>query len=81
MQGAARHLLAGGLLITYGPYFEEGVTPAPGNLAFDEDLRSRNSTWGIRHLRDVTAEAGAAGLALHERHALPANNLLLVFGR
>jgi SAM-dependent methyltransferase len=80
MQGAARHLRPGGLLITYGPYFEEGVPPAPSNLAFDEDLRARNSAWGIRRLEDVAAEARRAGLALRERHAMPANNLLLVFG-
>jgi len=81
MQGAAQHLLPGGLLITYGPYFEEDAAPAPSNLAFDEDLRSRNPAWGIRRLKDVAAEARAAGLSLRERHAMPANNLLLVFGR
>ena len=80
MQGAARHLLPGGLLITYGPYFEEEVSPAPSNQAFDEDLRARNSSWGIRRLEDVAAEARRSGLALRERHAMPANNLLLVFG-
>ncbi|MBD9662918.1 SAM-dependent methyltransferase [Variovorax paradoxus] len=80
MQGAARHLLADGLLITYGPYFEEEGTPAPSNLAFDEDLRARNPEWGIRRLEQVVAEANRQGLALRERHAMPANNLLLVFG-
>jgi len=80
MQGAARHLLPGGLLITYGPYFEDEVPTAPSNLAFDEDLRARNPAWGIRRLEDVAAEAHRSGLALRERHAMPANNLLLVFG-
>ncbi|CAN7541753.1 DUF938 domain-containing protein [Variovorax paradoxus] len=80
MQGAARHLLADGLLVTYGPYFEEEAPAAPSNLAFDQDLRARNSEWGIRRLEDVAAEARRAGLALRERHAMPANNLLLVFG-
>ncbi len=80
MQGAARHLLPGGLLITYGPYFEDEVPTAPSNLAFDEDLRARNPAWGIRRLEDVTAEANRSGLVLRERHAMPANNLLLVFG-
>ncbi|MBT2335500.1 DUF938 domain-containing protein [Variovorax paradoxus] len=80
MQGAARHLRAGGVLITYGPYFEEEAMPAPSNLAFDEDLRARNPAWGIRRLEDVVAEARRSGLALRERHAMPANNLLLVFG-
>ncbi|CAN7550192.1 DUF938 domain-containing protein [Variovorax paradoxus] len=80
MQGAARHLLADGLLVTYGPYFEEEAPAAPSNLAFDQDLRARNPEWGIRRLEDVVAEARRAGLALRERHAMPANNLLLVFG-
>ncbi|MNT31297.1 hypothetical protein D3C72_1671260 [compost metagenome] len=84
MAGAVRHLRAGtGALITYGPYFEDeaqhGPT-APSNLAFDEDLRARNPAWGIRRLDDVVAEARRVGLALRERHAMPANNLLLVFG-
>lgn len=80
MQGAARRLLPGGVLITYGPYFEEEVPAAPSNIGFDEDLRARNAAWGIRRLEDVTAEARKSGLTLRERHAMPANNLLLVFG-
>jgi len=79
MRGAARHLAPGGLLVTYGPYLEEGVATAPGNLAFDASLRGRDPAWGIRRLEDVAAEARSAGLLLRERHAMPANNLLLVF--
>jgi SAM-dependent methyltransferase len=81
MRGAARHLAPGGVLVTYGPYLEEDVPTSPGNLAFDQSLRARNPAWGIRYLRDVQAEAQRAGLALRERHAMPANNLLLVFAR
>ena len=81
MQGAARHLAPGGVLVTYGPYVEDGVPTAPSNLAFDESLRMRDPAWGIRRLEDVAAQAKAAGLGLRERHAMPANNLLLVFGR
>jgi hypothetical protein len=81
MQGAARHLTPTGVLVTYGPYLEDDVPAAPSNLAFDLSLRSRNPGWGIRHLRDVKSEAQRAGLVLRERHAMPANNLLLVFAR
>jgi SAM-dependent methyltransferase len=81
MQGAARHLAPSGVLVTYGPYFEDEVPAAPSNLAFDQSLRARNPAWGIRHLRDVKSQARRAGLALRERHAMPANNLLLVFAR
>ncbi|MFT4196264.1 DUF938 domain-containing protein [Ottowia sp.] len=81
MLGAARHLSPGGLLVTYGPYLEDDVPTAPSNLAFDADLRARNPAWGLRRLADVANEAGRAGLAPRERHAMPANNLLLVFDR
>ena len=81
MQGAARHLADNGLLVTYGPYLEQDVPTAPSNLAFDADLRQRNPSWGIRQLADVEKEARLAGLHLRQRVSLPANNLLLVFGR
>jgi Protein of unknown function (DUF938) len=81
MQGAARHLMAQGLLITYGPYLEDGVPTSPGNLAFDADLRQRDPAWGLRRREAVQAEAARAGLHLRERVAMPANNLLLVWGR
>ena len=81
MQGAARHLAPQGLLVTYGPYLEDDVPTAPGNQAFDADLRARNPAWGLRRREDVQAQAARAGLALRERVAMPANNLLLVWGR
>ncbi|HSV84693.1 MAG TPA: DUF938 domain-containing protein [Ramlibacter sp.] len=79
MEGAARHLAPGGMLIAYGPYIEEDVPTAPSNLAFDESLRARDPAWGIRRLQDVTAQARRAGLVLKERHTMLANNLLVVF--
>lgn len=81
MQGAARHLSPKGLLITYGPYLEDGVPTSPGNRDFDADLRARCADWGLRRREDVQAEAARCGLLLRERVAMPANNLLLVWAR
>ena len=81
MRGSAQHLAPDGVLIVYGPFLEDGVPTSPGNLAFDISLRERDAAWGIRPLHEVTAEARAQGLALSERHAMPASNLLLVFAR
>ena len=81
MQGAARHLSPQGLLILYGPYLIDGVQTAPGNLAFDIDLQSRNPAWGLRRLADVLEQAQTVGLHLQERVAMPANNQLLVLRR
>lgn len=81
MRGSELHLAAQGVLVTYGPYLEDRVATSNGNLAFDRSLRERNALWGIRRLEDVAQEAGSAGLQLVQRHAMPANNLLLVFRR
>jgi hypothetical protein len=79
MRGSAQCLGAGGMLVTYGPYLENDVPTSAGNLAFDEGLRAQNPAWGIRRREDVEHEAALAGLRLAARHALPANNLLLVW--
>lgn len=81
MRGAARYLAPRGVLVTYGPYIEDGVQTAPTNIAFDASLKSRDPAWGLRRRADVEAEAARAGLVLRARHAMPANNLLLAFGR
>ncbi len=79
MQGSARVLSPGGQLVTYGPYLEDAVPTGEGNLQFDASLRRRNPAWGLRRREDVEAEARRAGLRLAARHAMPANNLLLVW--
>jgi SAM-dependent methyltransferase len=79
MQGAARCLKKQGRLVTYGPYFEDGVPTAQGNLDFDQSLRARDPAWGLRRKEDVAQVAQLAGLQLAQRFAMPANNLLLVW--
>lgn len=78
--GAARHLRAGGLLVTYGPYLENG-TAVQSNLDFDASLRRRNAAWGLRDLDDVTRVATEHGLARRQAQRMPANNLAVVFAK
>lgn len=79
MNGASRWLRPGGWLITYGPYAVDGEPMAPGNQAFDADLRARNPAWGLRPLSLVCRAAEASGLRFEQRVAMPANNLSLIF--
>jgi len=81
MAGAGRHLAAGGVLVTYGPYRLDDEPLAPSNVEFDTWLKTRDPGWGIRRLSDVLAQARDAGLRLRERVAMPANNLMLVLAR
>lgn len=77
--GAGRALRPGGLLVLYGPFLRDGVPTAPGNAAFDADLRARDPAWGLRRLEDVAALAAAAGFGPPAVTAMPANNLLVAF--
>lgn len=69
----------GGPLILYGPYIEEGVDTAPSNLDFDASLKARNPLWGLREAAALDALAASHGMARSARHALPANNIILVY--
>jgi len=77
--GAARLLAPGALLYLYGPYRFNGAFTAPSNEAFDQSLRSRDPSWGVRDVTDL--EAAASGFALREVISMPANNHSLVFRR
>ena len=79
VSGAARLLPLGGLLALYGPFVQRGQPVAPGNAAFDADLRGRNPAWGLRAVEDVAALAAAAGFGTPATVAMPANNLFVFF--
>jgi hypothetical protein len=77
--GAGRVLSAGAPLVLYGPFFEDGVDPAPSNLDFDASLRRRNPEWGIRQVEALDGLAARNGLARSRRIEMPANNLTLIY--
>lgn len=79
--GAGARLVAGGLLILYGPFREGGAHTAPSNAAFDDSLRARDPSWGVRDLEAVAALATAAGFGPARITRMPANNLLVAFAR
>ena len=78
--GAARILgSSAGPLILYGPYLEQGVETAPSNLEFHASLKARDPRWGLRHAEELDRIAGDNGMSRSARHALPANNIMLIF--
>ena len=81
LDGAARLLGEGAPLILYGPWIVEGVETAPSNLAFDADLKARDSRWGLRSLAEFRHEAEQRELTFIEWRAMPSNNVMLLFRR
>lgn len=79
LDGAGRILPEGGILYMYGPYKIGGKHTAPSNEQFDQSLRARDASWGIRNLDDVALEARRRGLHLIKTQQMPANNLSVVY--
>ena len=79
--GAGRYLRPDGRLFLYGPFKRDGRHTALSNAVFDTSLRERDAEWGVRDIGDVEGLAAGVGLALIETVQMPANNLMLVFGR
>lgn len=81
LSGTGRLLKPGGVLALYGPFARGGAHTAPSNAAFDESLKRRDPSWGVRDLDNVEHEANARGLILDEVVEMPANNLVVVLRR
>lgn len=79
IQGAANLLIKNGLLFVYGPFFQSDIPTAPSNIEFDNWLKERDPSWGIRNLDDVKKLAEDHNLTLERIHPMPANNLFLQF--
>ncbi|MEL7108620.1 MAG: DUF938 domain-containing protein [Pseudomonadota bacterium] len=79
LSGAGRLLRPGGRLMLYGPFARSGEI-APSNARFSEDLKRRDSRWGVRDLDiEILPLAEMAGLQLCAAQQMPANNLSVVF--
>ena len=79
--GAGRYLRADGRLFLYGPFKREGKHTAMSNAVFDTSLREQDAEWGVRDIADLEKLAAGVGLTLIETVPMPANNMILVFGR
>ena len=75
----SRVLRRGGVFLTYGPFNEAGAFTSASNEAFDQSLRARKSSMGIRDIDDLQTLAQSCRLLLKTKHELPANNQILVW--
>ncbi|KAF9974918.1 hypothetical protein BGZ73_001579 [Actinomortierella ambigua] len=80
LKGAGRMLKPGGHFIVYGPFKRHGTFSTESNREFDEMLRGRDASWGVRDLEDVQRVAEQeAHLVLRDVRDMPSNNYLAIF--
>ena len=79
LKGAQKILPRGGILYFYGPFIQDNIITAHSNLAFDNYLKTENSSWGLRNLGEIEPLAKEHGLRLEQVIKMPANNLSVIF--
>jgi hypothetical protein len=70
-----------GFLALYGAYLREGQFMSTGDREFDEDIRSRDESWGLRDLETVVRIAGEYGFKKEEVREMRAGNWMVVLRR
>lgn len=81
IEGALKRLTENGKLVLYGPFKRNGSHTAPSNAAFDQSLRNRDPSWGIREIENVKKRAQKNGFSDLTIIEMPANNFVLVLNR
>tara|TARA_Y100001968_G_C19265955_1_gene671692 strand:- start:62 stop:685 length:624 start_codon:yes stop_codon:yes gene_type:complete len=66
-------------LLLYGPFKIDGMHISKSNALFDENLKSQNSSWGVRDIEEVCLIARQNKFHNHEFIQMPANNLSVIF--
>ena len=74
-------LAAGGLLVFYGPFKENGKHTGEGNANFDAGLRVQDVDWGLRDTVDIQSIGESLGLVWRDMVVMPSNNRLLVLAK
>ncbi len=78
---ALKALTKGGRVIVYGPFMRGSEFASEGDRDFDASLRARDPAIGYKRLEAINEVAMAQGFDPIAKDEMPANNLLLTFGR
>lgn len=78
-EAATMLLKLSGIMITYGPYADNGVITPQSNVEFNESLKARDPSWGLRDLRDLGIIAKNYKMNLIKVYDMPANNKCVIW--
>jgi len=76
-----KRLREGALVFFYGPFKYNGQFTSESNAEFDEWLKGRNASSGVRNVEDIQNLMEKQGFKILKDHEMPANNRLLVYER
>ena len=79
VQGAAKSLKRGGLMMLYGPFKYGGEFTTESNRNFNQWLADRYDGAGIRDFETIDELAADNGLTFLSDQAMPANNQFIVW--
>ena len=68
-------------LMLYGPFKKDGNHTSKSNSLFDQSLKTKDITWGIRDLEKLIELAIRSGFKEDAVIQMPANNLSVIFRR
>lgn len=74
-------LREGSRVFIYGPFKYEGAYTSESNEFFDQELKARDPSSGIRAFEDVHNNMEKNGFELLADHDMPANNQMLIYRR
>jgi SAM-dependent methyltransferase len=76
-----RALSTGGIFCLYGPFNIGSEFTSESNENFDRSLRQQDPAMGIRDLEALDELAAECGLKSGRRYAMPANNMIVSWGK
>lgn len=74
-------LTPGGKFLLYGPFCSDRKFTSESNQRFDESLKAQDPSMGIRDLEWLDELADRQKLARVRTYAMPANNMLVAWGK
>jgi len=80
-RGIGGVLAPGGVMCVYGPFRYAGAYTSDSNREFDQTLKERDPSSGLRDVEAVAALAAQYGMRIREDYDLPVYNRLLIFAK
>ncbi|MDH5471655.1 MAG: class I SAM-dependent methyltransferase [Gammaproteobacteria bacterium] len=80
-RGVSQSLKTGGIFCQYGPFNYHGQYTSPSNQSFDQWLKNRDPSSGIRNFEDLVLLAKENNMILYTDYEMPANNHILAWQR